>query len=122
MLRAVGWKDGDFIKPLVTVAVPHTNATPWYVACLNRKNIGSLLFSNAHINELGQLIEKAVEKEGGKSFSFGTPVVSDGETMGTEVFYCHLQQKLLLILVGHEILPSQQRIDSRLYRNHARGI
>ncbi len=68
MLRAVNFKDADFKKPIVTVACPATNATP----------------CNAHIEELGKIIKKEVEKAGGKPFVFGTPVVTDGESMGME--------------------------------------
>lgn len=67
MLRAVDFTDEDFGKPIVTVACTHTNATP----------------CNAHMNELGQVLQKEVEATGGKAFVFGTPVISDGETMGT---------------------------------------
>lgn len=68
MMRAVGFTDEDFKKPLITVASPHTNITP----------------CNAHIDTLGKMIMQEVEKEGGKSIIFGTPVVTDGETMGME--------------------------------------
>lgn len=68
MLRAVGFSDADFEKPLVTVACPYTNITP----------------CNDHIRALGDIVDKAVTDNGGKSVVFGTPVVSDGETMGTE--------------------------------------
>jgi len=68
MLRAVGFKDEDFVKPIVTVACPYTNATP----------------CNDHIDKLGKIIVDEVEKAGGKPFIFGTPVVSDGESMGME--------------------------------------
>lgn len=68
MMRAVGFKDKDFEKPLITVACPYTNITP----------------CNAHIDTLGKLIMTEVEKIGGKSIIFGTPVVTDGETMGME--------------------------------------
>lgn len=67
MLRAVDFSDDDFGKPIVTVACTHTNATP----------------CNAHMNELGVVLQKEVERMGGKAFVFGTPVISDGETMGT---------------------------------------
>lgn len=67
MLRAVDFTDADFGKPIVTVACTHTNATP----------------CNAHMNELGAVLQKEVETTGGKAFVFGTPVISDGETMGT---------------------------------------
>lgn len=68
MLRAVGFKDQDFEKPIVTVACPYTNATP----------------CNAHIDKLGAIISGEVTKAGGMPFQFGTPVVSDGESMGME--------------------------------------
>jgi len=68
MLRAVGFKDQDFEKPIITVACPYTNATP----------------CNDHVDKLGRVVVEEVEKIGGKPFIFGTPVVSDGESMGTE--------------------------------------
>jgi len=68
MLRAVNFKDEDFKKPIITVACPYTNATP----------------CNAHIQKLGELVFAQIEKQGGKPFIFGTPVVSDGESMGME--------------------------------------
>mmetsp|Transcript_9022 Transcript_9022/g.23676 ORF Transcript_9022/g.23676 Transcript_9022/m.23676 type:complete len:628 (+) Transcript_9022:72-1955(+) len=67
MLRAVNFKDEDFGKPLVSIACTFTDATP----------------CNAHIYELGEALQEGVERSGGKSFLFGTPVISDGETMGT---------------------------------------
>ncbi|KAA8491571.1 Dihydroxy-acid dehydratase [Porphyridium purpureum] len=67
MMRAVDFTDEDFDKPLVSIACTYTNATP----------------CNVHINELGAELEKMVEKFGGKAFTYGTPVISDGETMGT---------------------------------------
>lgn len=68
MLRAVGFSDEDFEKPLITVACPYTNITP----------------CNDHIRGLGDIVDKAINENGGKSIVFGTPVISDGETMGTE--------------------------------------
>ena len=68
MLRAVGFNDGDFQKPLIAVAVPFTNGTP----------------CNDHIRELGDLVQQEIEAAGGKAIVFGTPVVSDGISMGTE--------------------------------------
>lgn len=68
MLRAVNFKDEDFKKPIITIACPATNATP----------------CNAHVEKLGEYIQKEVEKEGGKGFLFGTPVVTDGQSMGME--------------------------------------
>ena len=68
MLRAVGFTDEDFFKPIVTVACPFTNATP----------------CNDHIRDLGDILFREIGVAGGKPFLFGTPVISDGETMGME--------------------------------------
>ena len=68
MLRAVGFSDRDFSKPVIAVAVPYTNGTP----------------CNVHIRELGDLLQQYIEAAGGKTVVFGTPVVSDGISMGTE--------------------------------------
>ena len=68
MLRAVRFTDEDFTKPLIAVAVPYTNGTP----------------CNDHIRDLGDLLQQEIEAAGGKAIIFGTPVVSDGISMGTE--------------------------------------
>ena len=68
MLRAVNFRDEDFLKPIVTVACPFTNATP----------------CNAHLLTLGETVSLEIEKQGGKPFLFGTPVITDGESMGME--------------------------------------
>ena len=68
MLRAVRFSDEDFAKPLIALAVPYTNGTP----------------CNDHIRELGDLLQAEIEEAGGKAIIFGTPVVSDGISMGTE--------------------------------------
>jgi dihydroxy-acid dehydratase len=68
MLRAVDFTDDDFSKPIVTVACPFTNATP----------------CNDHIRKLGDILSREIGEAGGKPFLFGTPVISDGETMGME--------------------------------------
>ncbi len=68
MMRAVGYTDADFEKPLIGVAAPYSDVSP----------------CNAHIDELARIAESEIVKVGGKPFMFGTPVVTDGETMGTE--------------------------------------
>jgi dihydroxy-acid dehydratase len=68
MLRAVDFTDEDFTKPIITVACPFTNATP----------------CNDHVRNLGDILSREIELAGGKAFLFGTPVISDGETMGME--------------------------------------
>ena len=66
-LRALGWQDGDFRKPIVTIASPWSNANP----------------CNYHHRELTDLLVDAIERRGGKAFVCGTPVISDGMTQGT---------------------------------------
>ena len=68
MLRAVDFSEDDFSKPIVTLACPFTNATP----------------CNDHIRKLGDILFREIVSGGGKPFLFGTPVISDGETMGME--------------------------------------
>lgn len=68
MMRAVDFSDADFEKPMVAVATPFTNITP----------------CNAHIRELGDIIFEEAERVGIKPYIFGTPVVTDGESMGME--------------------------------------
>src|SRR3989338_10369914 len=68
MMRGVGYTDSDFEKPLIVVAAPYTDITP----------------CNAHLHQLGEIVEHEVEKLEGRPFMFGTPVITDGETMGTE--------------------------------------
>lgn len=66
MMRGVGFTDEDFEKPLVAVATPYTNITP----------------CNAHIKELGEIIFDELTQLNAKPYTFGTPVVTDGESMG----------------------------------------
>ncbi|MES1925793.1 dihydroxy-acid dehydratase [Salinisphaera sp. T31B1] len=67
MLRAMGYTDADFDKPIVGVANGYSTITP----C----NIG--------LNVLAQRAESALENGGAKSQMFGTVTVSDGISMGT---------------------------------------
>lgn len=66
MMRAVGYQDQDFKKPLVAIAAPFTNITP----------------CNGKILELALTIQEEIEKIGLKGYYFGTPVVTDGQAMG----------------------------------------
>lgn len=67
-LRAAGWVDGDFGKPLITVAMPWTNAMP----------------CNIHLKELAEFTVQEVERAGGKTVIAATPVISDGCTNGSK--------------------------------------
>jgi dihydroxy-acid dehydratase len=68
MLRAVGFRDGDFDKPIVGVANGHSTMNP----------------CNAGIQPLVDSAMAALEAAGAKPQVFGTPTVTDGIGMGTE--------------------------------------
>jgi dihydroxy-acid dehydratase len=67
MLRAVGFSDADFSKPIVGVASTWSMVTP----------------CNMHIDELAREAGAGADAAGGKSIIFGTITVSDGISMGT---------------------------------------
>ncbi len=68
MLRAVGFKDEDFDKPIVGVASAHSTITP----------------CNMGIAPLATRAEAGVRAAGGMPQLFGTITISDGISMGTE--------------------------------------
>src|SRR5512136_1087514 len=68
MLRAVGFGDADFAKPIVGVANAHSNLTP----------------CNVGLNELAGEAMDALREAGTMPQVFGTITVSDGISMGTE--------------------------------------
>ena len=68
MLRAVGFTDGDFEKPIVGVANGHSTMNP----------------CNAGIQPLVERAMTALEQAGAKPQVFGFPTVTDGIGMGTE--------------------------------------
>src|SRR6188508_1197571 len=68
MLRAVGFGDGDFEKPIVGVANGHSTMNP----------------CNAGIQPLIDRAMSALEGAGAKPQVFGVPTVTDGIGMGTE--------------------------------------
>jgi dihydroxy-acid dehydratase len=68
MLRAVGFGDEDFAKPIVGIANAHSNITP----------------CNAGLDRLARSAQAAVQAAGAMPQVFGTITVSDGISMGTE--------------------------------------
>ncbi|MBR33465.1 MAG: dihydroxy-acid dehydratase [Spirochaetaceae bacterium] len=68
MLRAVGFSDDDFRKPVIAVASGHSTITP----------------CNAGIRPLEQAAEKGIFAAGGMAQIFGTITISDGISMGSE--------------------------------------
>ncbi|APB35279.1 Dihydroxy-acid dehydratase [Gloeomargarita lithophora Alchichica-D10] len=74
MLRAVGFSDGDFDKPIVGIANAYSTITP----------------CNAGINDLALQAEVATRQAGAMPQLFGTITISDGISMGTEGMKCSL--------------------------------
>ena len=68
MLRAVGFGDGDFTKPIVGLANGYSTITP----------------CNMGINTLALRAESALRDAGAMPQMFGTITISDGISMGTE--------------------------------------
>jgi dihydroxy-acid dehydratase len=68
MLRAVGFGDNDFEKPIVGIANAHSTITP----------------CNMGIAPLAARAEKAAREAGAMPQMFGTITISDGISMGTE--------------------------------------
>jgi dihydroxy-acid dehydratase len=68
MLRAVGFGDDDFVKPIIGVANGYSTITP----------------CNLGLNELTAQAEKGIKESGGMPQTFGTITASDGIAMGTE--------------------------------------
>jgi dihydroxy-acid dehydratase len=66
MLRAVGFGDSDFDKPIIGVASLHSDITP----------------CNAHLDRLVRKGVEGVRAAGGVPQVFGAPTVSDGISMG----------------------------------------
>ena len=74
MMRAVGFTDEDFGKPIIGVANGQSNITP----------------CNAGLGELSDAAMAAIRAAGGMPETFGTITVSDGISMGTEGMKCSL--------------------------------
>ncbi len=68
MLRAVGFEDSDFTKPIIGVANAYSTITP----------------CNMGINDLAMRAMSGVKEAGGMPQIFGTITISDGISMGTE--------------------------------------
>lgn len=68
MLRAVGFKDTDFEKPIIGIANGQSTITP----------------CNAGLGKLADVASAEILNQGGMPQMFGTITVSDGISMGTE--------------------------------------
>ncbi|MEZ4674401.1 MAG: dihydroxy-acid dehydratase [Caldilineaceae bacterium] len=64
--RATGMKDGDFRKPIVAIANSFTQFVPGHV----------------HLQNVGQMVKKVIDANGGWGVEFNTIAVDDGIAMG----------------------------------------
>jgi dihydroxy-acid dehydratase len=74
LLRAVGFGDGDFDKPIVGIANAYSTITP----------------CNSGLDILATRAEQAAKAAGAMPQKFGTITISDGISMGTEGMKCSL--------------------------------
>jgi len=74
MLRAVGFRDEDFDKPIVAIANTWTDAMP----------------CNYHLRELAQHLREGIREAGGVPVEFNTIAVNDAISMGTEAMKASL--------------------------------
>ena len=74
MLRAVGFTDADFAKPLIGVVSADSDVSP----------------CNMHLAKIAHISKKRLGELGGKPVSFHSFVVTDGEAMGHEGMKCSL--------------------------------
>ncbi|WP_370308927.1 dihydroxy-acid dehydratase [Sinimarinibacterium flocculans] len=97
MLRAVGFTDTDFDKPIVGVANAHSTMNP----------------CNAGIQPLADRAAAGIRAAGGMPQVFGIPTVTDGISMGTEGMKFSLVSREV-IADGIETAASSQCMDGLL--------
>ena len=94
MLRAVGFKDADFQKPIIGIASAWSEITP----------------CNIHLNELAARVKSSISSARGVAQTFGTITVSDGIAMGHEGMKFSLVSREV-IADSIEVVASAQRFD-----------
>ncbi len=94
MLRAVGFKDEDFEKPIIGIASLWSEITP----------------CNMHIHDLAKNAKAGVARGGGVGQTFGTITVSDGISMGHEGMKYSLPSREV-IADSIEVVSGAQRFD-----------
>jgi len=93
MLRAIGFKDEDFDKPIVGIASAGSEVTP----------------CNVHLDDLAAAIKTGIKAAGGMPLKYNTFVVTDGEAMGHEGMKCSLVSRdviadaIELVSRGHQM-------------------
>ncbi|NUM42794.1 MAG: dihydroxy-acid dehydratase, partial [Leptospiraceae bacterium] len=94
MLRAVGFTDEDFQKPMVGIASTWSEITP----------------CNIHINRLAEKVKEGIRAAGGIAQTFGTITVSDGIAMGHEGMRFSLPSREV-IADSIELVTNSMRFD-----------
>lgn len=94
MLRAVGFKDDDFKKPMIGIASTWSEVTP----------------CNVHIDELARQAKKGAKDAGGAPMIFNTITISDGIAMGHEGMRFSLPSREV-IADSIETVMGAQRLD-----------
>ena len=94
MLRAVGFQDEDFKKPMIGVASCWAEVTP----------------CNVHLNDLATVAKDGVRDGGGVPLLFNTITISDGIAMGHEGMFYSLPSREV-IADSIETVAGAQRFD-----------
>ena len=94
MLRAVGFIDEDFEKPMIGVASTWSEITP----------------CNSHINKLAEKVKEGIRRAGGMPQIFNTITVSDGISMGHEGMHYSLPSREV-IADSIEVVTNAMRFD-----------
>jgi dihydroxy-acid dehydratase len=97
MLRAVGFTDEDFEKPMIGLSSTWSEITP----------------CNYHLNRLAEKVKEGVRVGGGISQTFGTITVSDGIVMGHEGMRFSLASREV-IADSIELVAEAQRFDAMI--------
>ncbi|MEW6732770.1 MAG: dihydroxy-acid dehydratase [Acidobacteriota bacterium] len=97
MLRAVGFSDQDFVKPIIGIANGYSTITP----------------CNISLNSLAQVANQTFADYGAMPQIFGTITVSDGISMGTEGMKYSLVSREV-IADSIETVCNGQRLDGLL--------
>ena len=74
MLRAIGFEDADFNKPIIGLASAGSEVSP----------------CNVHLDDLAVVAKDVLKSSGGAPLKFNTFVVTDGMAMGHEGMKCSL--------------------------------
>ncbi|KGX85770.1 dihydroxy-acid dehydratase [Pontibacillus litoralis] len=94
MLRAIGFTDEDFQKPMIGIASTWSEVTP----------------CNIHIDQLAEQAKSGAKDQGGAPMIFNTITVSDGISMGHEGMHYSLPSREI-IADSIETVTNAERLD-----------